>query len=70
MKYDNKWITWFNKNKTREIYNEVLKVIPNHKKCRCCKDSIYYYDSNFIIKKSGEILPNKKSYLTKKTLLA
>ena len=68
--YNKTWITWFNKNKTKELYNYVLiKELPNHRKCLYCDGPIYYYDSIFSIDKNYNIYPNKKSYLTKKTLL-
>jgi len=67
--YNKKWITWFNKNKTEELYDEVLKeVFPYHKRCRICNGPIYYYDSTFSIKRTKEILPIKKSYLSNKNI--
>jgi len=69
-KYNKSWVTWFNKNKTKELYDDVLnEKLPNHKKCICCDGPIYYYDSIFSIDKNYNIYPNKKSYLTKKSLL-
>ena len=42
------YIEWFNKNKTKELYREILKeYFPDYKKCNDCNDVIYYYDSSF-----------------------
>lgn len=69
-KYNKTWITWFRKNKTKEIYDDVLsECIPEHKRCRCCGGPIYYYDSIFRINKNYELCVDGKSYLTEKTLL-
>lgn len=67
--YNKTWITWFNKNKTKELYDEVLKdKLPNHKRCRICDEPIYYYDSTFSITKNNDIIPLKKSYLSSKNV--
>jgi len=68
--YNKTWITWFNKNKTKKLYNNVLlEKFPEHKRCRLCNGPIYYYDSIFRINKDYDLYPDKKSYLTKKSLL-
>lgn len=64
-----KWITWFNKNKTKEIYDKILKDKFEHSnRCRICDGPIYYYDSTFSINRNGEIRPIKKSFLSSKNL--
>lgn len=64
-----KWITWFNKNKTKEIYDKILKDKFEHSnRCRICDGPIYYYDSTFSINRNGEIQPIKKSFLSSKNL--
>lgn len=69
MEYNKTWITWFNKNKTKNLYDKVLKdILPDHKRCRICDGPIYYYDSAFSINKSNIILPIKKSYLSIKNV--
>ncbi|MCK9415430.1 hypothetical protein M0Q97_02080 [Candidatus Dojkabacteria bacterium] len=69
-KYNKTWITWFRKNKTKELYDEVLsECISEHNRCKCCGGPIYYYDSIFRINKNYELYPDGKSYLTEKTLL-
>lgn len=68
-KYNKTWISWFNKNKTRIIYDEVLKSnFKDHKTCIYCRGSIYYYDSTFSVKKDNILTPLKKSYLSFKTI--
>jgi len=69
MIYNKTWITWFNKNKNKELYNEIInKEIPEHKRCRICNGPIYYYDSIFRINKDKKLYVDKKSYLTKKII--
>ena len=69
-KYNKTWISWFLKNKTKEIYDEVLKEnIPEHKRCRCCDGPIYYYDSIFRLDRNFVLYVDKKSYKTTKELL-
>ena len=61
-KYERSWPTWFNKNKSKELYEEVLTdILPEHNKCRCCNGPIYYYDSTFRISK-GNLRPEFKFY--------
>ena len=68
-KYNKTWISWFNKNKTKELYDSVLvECIPEHKRCRCCDGPIYYYDSIFRIDKNYNLYVDKKSYLTNKEI--
>lgn len=68
MRIDKKFIENFNKNKTKNGYEEIIdKFFIDAKKCRICKGCIYYYDSTFSV--SGELLTLKgKSYLTSKFL--
>jgi len=66
--YDKIWITWFNKNKTKNLYGEILNDnFPNHNKCKNCNGPIYYYDSTFSINKNN-LFPLKKSYLSSKNV--
>jgi len=59
---DKKWITWFNKNKTSELYENIeIEHFPNDKKCTCCNKSIYYYDSTYAIGKDKKLKKIKKS---------
>jgi hypothetical protein len=68
--YDKSWITWFNIHKSRNLYEEVLSdKFLEYKKCRCCNESIYYYDSTFSVDKNKNINPINKSFLSKKELL-
>jgi hypothetical protein len=67
--YNKNWITWFNKNKTKKLYNDVLiDIFPQHKRCRICDGPIYFYDSTFSINRNNDIFPLKKSYLSIKKL--
>lgn len=67
--YNKTWITWFNKNKTKTLYDNVLKEkFPEHKRCKICDGPIYYYDSTFSIDRNNNIVPIKKSYLSFKTI--
>lgn len=67
--YNKKWITWFNKNKNKELYDSVLNdKFPEHKKCKICDGPIYYYDSTFSINRNNELYPLKKSYLSVKNI--
>jgi hypothetical protein len=69
-KYNKSWINWFLKNKTKEIYNDILiECFPDHSRCRCCGGPIYYYDSIFRINNKYQLYVDKKSYLTKKNIL-
>lgn len=65
-----RFIEKFNKNKTKENYREILnEYFPNNKKCRCCNDVIYYYDSTFSFSKDGnELKLLKKSYMSTKNV--
>lgn len=39
--YNKNWITWFNKNKIKELYVDVLKErLPEHKRHKICNGSI------------------------------
>lgn len=68
-KYNKTWITWFNKNKNKELYNDVLKdKFPDHNTCKYCDGPIYYYDSTFSIDKNSGLKPLYKSYLSKKNI--
>lgn len=68
-KYNKTWISWFSKNKTKDIYDTVLKeMIPDHKRCVYCEGPIYYYDSNFKLDRNYNLCVNKKSHLTYKEL--
>lgn len=67
-KYNKTWITLFNKNKTKDLYREVLnKEFPHNDKCLCCDDIIYYYDSTFK-NLDGVLTPTNKSYLSYKDI--
>lgn len=68
-KYNKSWITWFNKNKSKDVYDRVLKeMIPEYKKCKYCDGPIYYYDSIFRLDRNYNLYVDKKSYLTSKEL--
>jgi len=65
--YNKTWITWFNKNKNKDIYRDVLNnEFPNNEKCRICGDIIYYYDSKFIFKLKLKL--SGKNYASNKEL--
>jgi len=68
-KYNRTWVSWFIKNKTKELYDEVLKEnFKNHKRCRVCNGPIYYYDSTFSVTRDFNLVLLKKSYLSTKTV--
>jgi len=69
-KYNKTWTTWFSKNKTKELYNDILlECFPEHKRCTCCNGPIYYYDSTYAIDRDFNLYINKKSYLSQKEIL-
>jgi hypothetical protein len=69
LKYDKNWIVWFNKNKNKKLYSEILNLnFPDNKKCIICNDVIYYEKSIFRISKDGILYPDNKSYLSKKNI--
>jgi len=64
------WITNFNNNKNKKLYAKILnQYFPEHKKCKDCNDVIYYQDSSIRIGHKTGIYLDKKSYLSKKTVL-
>jgi hypothetical protein len=69
MEINKKFIFWFNKNKSKEEYTKVFNIFfKEHHRCRECESPIYYYDSTFLLSKSGELKLHKKSCLTSKIL--
>lgn len=68
--YDKKWIFWFNKNKTKELYEEVLNdKFKDAPRCIHCHKPIYYYDSTFRINQYDQFILKNKSYLSTKQVL-
>ena len=59
----------FNKNKSKDLYRLILNTVePEHKVCKDCQDVIYYNDVFFRISKQNEIIIEKKSHRTYKTI--
>jgi hypothetical protein len=69
MKLSKKFITWFNKNKSKDLYREVYNNNFDHRnECRVCSDVIYYYDSTFILTKSENLITKGKSFQSVKKI--
>jgi hypothetical protein len=69
MKVDRKFIFWFNKNKSKEEYQKVFDLFfHDEKRCRMCRNPVYYYDSAFLLSETGKLKLHKKSCLTSKDL--
>lgn len=75
--FNKKNITWFNKNKNKDLYRKILNNIePNYRVCKICKDVIYFESTKFrkskmdkieIVNKSHRLFKeifNKKYYLS------
>lgn len=64
-----KSVIFFNKNKSKDLYREILNVIePKHKLCKDCNDIIYYSNVIFRISRQKEIKIEKRSHHLYKTL--
>lgn len=60
----------FNANKNKNDFFAIMnKYVTNHTRCKDCGGAVYYYDSIFRINKMGNVYPDKRSFLTKKSVL-
>lgn len=69
MELNKEFIEWFNKNKNKNLYREIINLyFSESKKCRICDDVVYYYDSTFILKNKIGLEPKGKSYKSYKKI--
>jgi hypothetical protein len=56
-------ITWFNKNKNKNLYRKILdKIEPNHRVCKVCNDVIYFESTTFRKSKINNIEIDNQSH--------